>query len=562
VPVALVCGAGVMTGFGAMIYYLLPLALVAFDLSLMLYIFMGLLLGMIAGLALLSLNLERPLEHFVAAVVLCWTGNATRTTLHKNLVAHRVRNRKTTLMYALSVGFILFVIVTLSMQIESFEMQHRQLMGTPVRLHCPFFAQLDHQAVDSVVQENPLILDAAYASHSLQTLVGQRTYLKNLGRIFSHRNDVYAVTPNAAQVLDQRFVVNQQRSGAPLLPPLLHPFFAPPPHFFISSPETGACSRCALPFLSTLTPCNLLTLTSSTPCPPIKPLVSRCMETGLPWSVTEDLYSVRGSQSVMLGSLFRASMGLHLNGSLLLEIKPYPWVYAQLRPLAFLDCMGAFWQSPHPTADRQDALVSFVTLARLARRATGQNYQVRDIPVKYVFFKLKAGLSDEDLDGVVDTLKRLEAVTYCEVEDVRQKFRGLQTAKEAMQLFAAGTTAVALLICFFSLTSSMIANIHQQSKEIGLLRALGVTRVWIARVYLLEAMVLVLSAAALGVAIGSILAFTISAQRQLFTQLPLPFSFPTTPMLVITVASMLSGIACQSPLACIMDMHRLRGVAM
>jgi len=213
-------------------------------------------------------------------------------------------------------------------------------------------------------------------------------------------------------------------------------------------------------------------------------------------------------------------MGLDLNSSLLLELAPYPWVYAQLRPLAFLDGMGAFWQSPHPSADRQDALVSFVTMARLARQGSGLNWQVHDLPVKYV---------------------------RCRVEDVRNKFRGLQTAKEAMNLFAAGTTAVALLICFFSLTSSMIANIHEQTKEIGLLRALGVTRVWIARVYSLEAMVLVLSAAALGVAIGTILAFTISAQRQLFTQLPLPFTFPTAPMVVITVASMLSGSLNSNP---------------
>ena len=94
VPVALVCGAAVMAGFGAMVYYLLPLALVAFDLTMMLYIFLGLLLGMIAGLTLLALNLERPLEHLQAGVFLCWAGNATRSMLHTNLVAHRARNRK------------------------------------------------------------------------------------------------------------------------------------------------------------------------------------------------------------------------------------------------------------------------------------------------------------------------------------------------------------------------------------------------------------------------------------------------------------------------------------
>ncbi|KAJ1464020.1 hypothetical protein T484DRAFT_1871550 [Baffinella frigidus] len=43
------------------------------------------------------------------------------------------------------------------------------------------------------------------------------------------------------------------------------------------------------------------------------------------------------------------------------------------------------------------------------------------------------------------------------------------------------TTSIALLVSFFSLTSSMFTNIHEQGKEIGLFRVVGVTRPWIAR---------------------------------------------------------------------------------
>ena len=235
-------------------------------------------------------------------------------------------------------------------------------------------------------------------------------------------------------------------------------------------------------------------------------------------------------------------MGLTLNSSVLLEIKPFPWVFGHLRPLAFLDSMGTFWQSPHPTAQRQDALVSFVTMARLAQQGTGGAWKGTDIPVRYVLFKLKEGITDAELDQAANELNIVQAASLCEVEDLRNKVRGLRTAKDAMDLFAGGTTAVALLICFFSLISSMVANIHEQSKEIGLLRALGVTRAWIARLYSLEAMVLVLSAGVLGVAIGTFVAFTVTAQRALFTQLPLPFLFPTAPMLTITVSSMLSSL--------------------
>jgi ABC-type antimicrobial peptide transport system permease subunit len=35
------------------------------------------------------------------------------------------------------------------------------------------------------------------------------------------------------------------------------------------------------------------------------------------------------------------------------------------------------------------------------------------------------------------------------------------------------TTLIAMFICFFSLMSSMFTNVYEQTKEIGVLRALG-----------------------------------------------------------------------------------------
>lgn len=354
-------------------------------------------------------------------------------------------------------------------------------MGTPFRLRCPIpevpAPERLFETVDALVESDEnSILDAAYVSHRLQTMLGARNYIKNVGRIYSHRNDVYAVSPNFADVSDGRFMaIREQRAG-------------------------------------------------------------------VPWSVTEDLYSPRGSQAMVLGSLYRSTMGLDLNSSLLLEMKPYPWLFAHLRPLAFLDGIGTFWMSPHPTADRQDALVSFATMARLLREATGQYWRGTDVPVLFVLFRLREGLTIPETDDAFALLQTLEPATGCQLQDVRNKYKGLETAKGGLGLFAGGVTGLALVICFFSLISSMIANIHEQTKEIGVLRAIGSTSAWVARVYTLEAMVLVLSAGALGVGIGTFVAFTVTAQRALFTQLPLPFAFPTVPVVAISLASMVSAV--------------------
>lgn len=56
-----------------------------------------------------------------------------------------------------------------------------------------------------------------------------------------------------------------------------------------------------------------------------------------------------------------------------------------------------------------------------------------------------------------------------------------------------------MIIAFFSLNTSMYTNIVEQSKEIGVLRAIGVTQYAIFRIYTYESMFLVLSSAFLGV---------------------------------------------------------------
>jgi ABC-type lipoprotein release transport system permease subunit len=50
----------------------------------------------------------------------------------------------------------------------------------------------------------------------------------------------------------------------------------------------------------------------------------------------------------------------------------------------------------------------------------------------------------------------------------------------------------------------MTSNIHEQSKEIAILRALGISRAWMYRIYIYESFILVLSSSILGIAIGMI----------------------------------------------------------
>lgn len=89
-----------------------------------------------------------------------------------------------------------------------------------------------------------------------------------------------------------------------------------------------------------------------------------------------------------------------------------------------------------------------------------------------------------------------------------------------------------------SLFSSMYSNILEQSKEIGMLRAVGTSKFWLYRVYIYEAFLLVFTSSLFGITVGTVIAFTMNIQvlqvsltnvifqQSLFQQFDLPFLFP------------------------------------
>jgi ABC-type antimicrobial peptide transport system permease subunit len=87
----------------------------------------------------------------------------------------------------------------------------------------------------------------------------------------------------------------------------------------------------------------------------------------------------------------------------------------------------------------------------------------------------------------------------------------------------------------------MKTNISEQSKEVGVLLALGLKPLHLIRVYALEAFVLVTSACFLGVGIGTFVAWSFGLQQYLFSGIPVPAVFPFAISLTILIASVLAA---------------------
>ena len=103
---------------GISVYYGLPLALLKFNIGLILVIFFVLLLAMLLGLVILSINLQSALEKALMYILLFWEKKSMRIVLAKNLVTHKKKNRLTAVIYALSLGSLIFLLTSANLQIS------------------------------------------------------------------------------------------------------------------------------------------------------------------------------------------------------------------------------------------------------------------------------------------------------------------------------------------------------------------------------------------------------------------------------------------------------------
>ena len=104
---------------GVTIYIALPQALLHENAALILDIFFAILISLILGLTLLTANLRGPLEKLMVYLFFFWERKSMRALLKKNLIAHKTTNKLTSIIYALTLGCVLFLCVALNLVINS-----------------------------------------------------------------------------------------------------------------------------------------------------------------------------------------------------------------------------------------------------------------------------------------------------------------------------------------------------------------------------------------------------------------------------------------------------------
>jgi ABC-type antimicrobial peptide transport system permease subunit len=152
----------------------------------------------------------------------------------------------------------------------------------------------------------------------------------------------------------------------------------------------------------------------------------------------------------------------------------------------------------------------------------------------YSFLKMQGGESDAN-QAALD--KALADFPNAKAQD-RQAFidnqiSGLSSVLNILYVLL----ALSVIVSLFGIINTLVLTVFERTREIGMLRAIGMTRRQIRRMIRHESVITALIGAALGILLGIVLAALLIARVDF-----LVFSFPTTQVVVFVIAAIVVGL--------------------
>lgn len=157
--------------------------------------------------------------------------------------------------------------------------------------------------------------------------------------------------------------------------------------------------------------------------------------------------------------------------------------------------------------------------------------RIDEIPFERLIIRLKDYKNPEHIRHVKKALiQQFESTGFTSkdyaIRDSLDDDKKLLNVEMILQIIFSVIIPITMFLCFFSLSSSMSANLFEQCKEIAILRAIGFIEARVVRIYVYEAFILVTSSSVLGIIIGTFLGWIMAKQQGMFIQLPFSFQFP------------------------------------
>ena len=152
----------------------------------------------------------------------------------------------------------------------------------------------------------------------------------------------------------------------------------------------------------------------------------------------------------------------------------------------------------------------------------------------YSFLKMQGGATEANqaaLDAALADFPNAKAQTRQEFID--NQISGLSSVLNILYVLL----ALSVIVSLFGIVNTLVLTVFERTREIGMLRAIGMTRRQVRRMIRHESVITALIGAVLGIGLGLVLAALLIARVDF-----LVFSFPTTQVIVFVIAAIVVGL--------------------
>jgi len=160
-----------------------------------------------------------------------------------------------------------------------------------------------------------------------------------------------------------------------------------------------------------------------------------------------------------------------------------------------------------------------------------ENPQPQDL---YTFVRIAGGESEANVAALEKTLSGYpNAKVQTRQQFIDNQISGLNSILNILYVLL----ALSVIVSLFGIVNTLVLTVFERTREIGMLRAIGLTRRQTRRMIRHESVITALIGAFIGIALGLILAGILIAKVDF-----LEFAFPTTQVIVFTIAAIIVGI--------------------
>ena len=152
----------------------------------------------------------------------------------------------------------------------------------------------------------------------------------------------------------------------------------------------------------------------------------------------------------------------------------------------------------------------------------------------YSFVKMEGGETDANqaaLDAALADFPNAKAQTRQQFID--NQISGLSSVLNILYVLL----ALSVIVSLFGIVNTLVLTVFERTREIGMLRAIGMTRRQVRRMIRHESVITALIGATIGIVLGIVLAGLLIARVDF-----LVFAFPTTQVIVFVIAAIVVGI--------------------